>query len=103
MNLIFQERRLSGLIRIIYKDSYRYSISTAKSIWRARNLPMSSRAKLNRERGPKRIKDQHSVAQGEKEAPGAEIMRRRSINKSVNLRRKKRSFQMVLIYDLRRL
>lgn len=63
---------------------------------------MSSRAKLKRERGPKRIKDRPLAAQGEKEERGAEIMTRRSINNSMSLRRKKRSFQTVLIYDQRK-
>lgn len=63
---------------------------------------MSSRAKLKRERGPKRIKDRPSAALGEREERGAEIMTRRSINNSMSLRRKNSSFQMVLIYDPRR-
>ena len=58
---------------------------------------MWSRAKLKRERGPKTTKSQVSAAREEKEEPGAETTRRKSISFSMSLRRKKRNFPMALI------
>lgn len=59
---------------------------------------MWSRAKLRKERGPRKINDQLSAARGEKEGQGADKMKRKSINMSMSLRKKKRkSFQPVHI------